>query len=720
MIHFISRLKIYLLCCVFAVGLYGCSISEDNSIEDPTKADDPPSKVNELFVSADASFGGNGTDTAPFSSLDEARDALRELKRKDLLGPGPTTIWISEGVYFRRTTLLLESRDSGTADSPIIYRGFPNEQVRLNGGLIFKVSDAYPVVDQDLRNRFDANVRDSVLEIDLNIFGDFDFEKLTNYFSGTGTDIKAPGAEVFYNGTPMRLASWPNDGWATIKSLPTGRLSGLFEYEEPQPSTWSNISDIKLYGFWRYDWFANYESIKSINTELKHIQTNYIPPENPYGFLEGQRWKAINVLEELDQPGEFYLEKHSGRLFFFPMDDNQNSDISISILDTPLLKLDDTEFITFRDVVFENTRGLGIEINKGNNNLVAGCILKNIGTVGIAIGGMFADILWQINFNTVFSGSTGTNNGVQSCDIYNTGYGGVLLGGGDRLSLTPGGNFAINNQIFNYSRLNETDRPAILLYGVGNHVAHNRIHDGPDLALTFWGNEHVIEYNEIYDVVKKVDDAGAIKTGGDFSQRGTKIRFNYIHDLVGDDSGGRIGVYLDDFQSDTLIFGNVFERVNRAINIGGGHENVVENNIFYDSPMSYFLDARGSTWNAAWFDGRNPILLDRLSAVDYTGPTYAAKYPSLINLYDDDPAVPKGNKLLRNIFSFSGDPVFLDNTDTNTEILDNFFDDYPGYISDNPISFKLDSGAYPLQNGFIQIPMNKIGLRIDDYRLTTE
>ena len=713
MIYFISRLKIYLLCCVFAVGLYGCSKSLDNSI-------DSPSKVNELFVSADALLGGDGSKTAPFLTLDKARDALRELRETDSLESGPFTIWIREGVYFRNTTLLLEDQDSGSTHSPIIFRGYPNEIIRINGGIIFKASDAYPVIDQDVRSQLDSIVRNSILEIDLNTFGDFNFERLTDYFSGSGTDIKAPGVEIFYNDTPMKLASWPNDGWASIKSLPTGPLSGLFGYEDAEPSTWSNISDIKLYGYWRYDWFANYESISSINIELKQIQTNYVPPANPYGFLVGQRWKAINVLEELDQPGEFYLERQSGKLFFFPIDDNQDSNVSISILETPLVKMENTEFITFRDIIFENTRGVGVEINGGNNNLVAGCVIKNIGTVGIAVGGMVSDILWKINYETVFAGSPSFANGVQSCDIYNTGYGGVLIGGGDRLDLTHAGNFAINNHIYNYSRLNDTDRPAIFLYGVGNHIAHNRIHDGPDLALTFWGNEHLIEYNEIYDVVQKVNDAGAIKIGGDFSQRGTKIQFNYIHDLVGDDSGGMIGVYLDDFQSDTLIFGNVFERVNRAINIGGGHENIVENNIFYDSPQSFYLDARGMTWNVKWFDGGNNLLLDRLNAVDFTGEIYSAKYPSLANLYGDDPAVPKGNKLIRNIFSFSGDPVFLDNTENNTEILDNFFDDYPGYLSDSPISFTLDSGAYPLQNGFIQIPMNKIGLRIDDYRLTTE
>jgi hypothetical protein len=87
-------------------------------------------------------------------------------------------------------------------------------------------------------------------------------------------------------------------------------------------------------------------------------------------------------------------------------------------------------------------------------------------------------------------------NGVVSCDIYDTGEYGIILGGGDRKMLAPGRNYAVNNDIHHFGRWVRTYRPAVFLYGVGNRVAHNRMHDAPHTAL-FWGNDRP-EFNEVY------------------------------------------------------------------------------------------------------------------------------------------------------------------------------------------------------------------------------
>ena len=117
-------------------------------------------------------------------------------------------------------------------------------------------------------------------------------------------------------------------------------------------------------------------------------------------------------------------------------------------------------------------------------------------------------------------------------------------------------------------------------------VAHNLIHDAPHIAVIFGGNNHIIEYNEIYNVCYESNDAGAIYAGRDWTMRGTVIRYNYMHHISGFKGKGCVGVYLDDMYCGTKIYGNLFYRVTRAAFIGGGRDNIVENNLFVECTPS--------------------------------------------------------------------------------------------------------------------------------------
>jgi len=91
--------------------------------------------------------------------------------------------------------------------------------------------------------------------------------------------------------------------------------------------------------------------------------------------------------------------------------------------------------------------------------------------------------------------------------------------------------------------------------GVGQHVAHNLIHDAPFEAMYQRGNDHVLEFNEVHRVCTETGDAGAIHTGRDFTWQGNIIRYNYWHDLQGSGLHGVTAVYLDDFSSGYKIYG---------------------------------------------------------------------------------------------------------------------------------------------------------------------
>ena len=184
-----------------------------------------------------------------------------------------------------------------------------------------------------------------------------------------------------------------------------------------------------------------------------------------------------------------------------------------------------------------------------------------------------------------------------------------------------------------------------MLGGVGNRIAHNLIHDAPHMAIAFGGNDHVIEFNEIHSVVYESNDAGVMYAGYNPTMRGHEIRYNYIHHIYGFQSKGCVGVYLDDMFCSAHIFGNVFYDVPRAAFIGGGRDNLVENNIFVDCKPAVHVDARCLGWAK---DGIVQ-LRQRLAEMPYRQEPWRSRFPRLLDYLDDEPAVPKGNVIQRNI-----------------------------------------------------------------------
>ena len=176
-------------------------------------------------------------------------------------------------------------------------------------------------------------------------------------------------------------------------------------------------------------------------------------------------------------------------------------------------------------------------------------------------------------------------SGIATSDISDTGEGGVLLSGGDRRTLAPAGLFVRDCRIVRFARIGHTFKPAVDIHGVGNIVAGNYIAEAPNFAVMFQGNDHLIEGNEITDVVNDTSDAGALYSSHDWTARGTIIRGNFLHDIKGRQPGFETkGVYLDDYTSGIAVRGNLFLRVEKPVFIGGGRDNLIEGNVFIASP----------------------------------------------------------------------------------------------------------------------------------------
>lgn len=198
--------------------------------------------------------------------------------------------------------------------------------------------------------------------------------------------------------------------------------------------------------------------------------------------------------------------------------------------------------------------------------------------------------------------------------------------------------------------------------------------------------------------------------------RGTIIRYNYWHHIQGPGRWGARGVYLDDQASGIAIIGNIFHRVTRAVFIGGGCDNLVENNIFVDSGPAVHIDARGLGWQKEATGDPKGTLRTCLAAMPYTGDLWSKRYPELVGILDDDPGTPKRNHIVRNI-SVGGKWDDIDSkTRVHQVVAGNFLDEDPHFIDRAGGDFRLRADSPAQEIGFRSIPVIRIGLYRDRRR----
>ena len=672
---------------------------------------------NDAWSGMLAAPGKNKTD-GPFRTFERAKLEIEQLNEKGRMPAAGIQILIRGGVYSVEETITLTGKHAGKVNAPVLWKNYEDEKVQLVGGKAIKGFHA--LSDAAAMKRIDAAYQKEIVEVNLKAQGITDFGVITNR--------GRPGLELFFNDEKMQLSRWPNEGWAKIADvpqsgelvykgelphmrfgLPVGKHYGRFTYSGNRQNNWSNTNEIFLHGYWVWNWYDEFVQVQSIDTGTKEIFIK--PPHSHYGYCKEQRYYAVNVLEELDQPGEWYLDRSNGLLFFWPPSPVANGKAFVSLLNHPVMLLDSTENVKIEGLAFQFSRGNGIVIKAGKNNLIGGCTFSNLGDVAVKL-------------------EAGQNNGIAACDIYDVAAGGVILGGGDRKSITPAGNFVVNTHIHHYSQWIRTYQSAITISGVGNRAAHNVIHDAPGSGILLTGNEHIIEYNELYDLALETGDVGAFYMGRDWTERGNIIRYNYFHDLTGPGVHDVNAVYLDDWASGTTVSGNIFYNCARGVMIGGGRDNVVDNNIFIGCKPAVHVDSRGLGWAKYYFNGTTNTLFDRMDAMQYKVPPYAQKYPALLSLYDDEPAVAKYNRITHNI-SYLGRWIDLhDGLDLKTVLSrdniiaksekefknagDYIIDENPGIDNYNTGDFRLQPKA--LRYGFKAIPYHKIGLQKDKFR----
>jgi hypothetical protein len=622
--------------------------------------------------------------SGPFATLERAREEARRLRHGGTLPIGAITIEVSGGTYELKAPFTLTAADSGAPDAPTTYRAQEGEEVRLSGGR--RIRETAPVSDALVLARLDEAARGHVVAADLRALG------ITDY-----GEVKGGGLEVFFGDRPMTLARWPNTGFAKIADVVGGQpvevrgtvgdAVGAFVYEGDRPERWVSESDPWLHGYWFWDWADEREPIESLDPDRKVIRLR--PPYHTYGYRKGQWYYAFNMLSELDAPGEWYLDRGTGVLYFWPPSPlTPEQRLTVSVTPT-LIVTRNVSNVVFDGFILEAARDTAVTIMDSTRVVVRDCLIRNVGGDAVVIAG-------------------GKDSGVTGCEIHDTGRGGVLLSGGNRDTLRPAGLHAEDNHIHHYSRWARMYHPAIALDGVGNRAVHNLIHDAPHQAIAFSGNDHMIDSNEIHHVCLEANDAGAIYSGRDWTWRGTVIQYNWFHDIRGLQDNGCMGVYLDDMLCGTVVYGNVFYRVSNAVFIGGGRDNLVENNVFVSCDPAVHIDARALGWAAYHV---NTTMMERLREVPYREPPWSERYPDLVGILENEPAAPRGNVVTRNVFRGGRWVDVEEAAKYEVRFEANLLDADPRFVNAAHLDFRLRRDSPALTLGFKPLPTSRPGPR---------
>ena len=571
-----------------------------------------------FFVSTDgddtwsgrlAEPNAHGTD-GPFATLQQARDAVRTLKAGGPLAE-TLTVLVRGGKYFLDKTLVLTEADSGTRQCPIAYAVYPGEQPVLSGG-----------------------------------------RRLSGWEPHEGGILKCavPNAsggrwrfrQLFFNGKRQIRARWPNfdsdnpryGGWAFAEGPAEPDSTLAFRFR-PQtfPRRWKKPWQGEVYicvgkygsytlGVDHIDWD---ERVIAVTHEPR--QFDHYPYFRPIPFFQNDRFYVENMLEELDQPGEWCLDTDEGVAYFWPpVEFDATSEVVAPALHT-LVSLRWASWVTLSGFVLTETRTGDNLHREGHEGYGSQTVMPGKDYCGEAVHlrGAAHCRIENNHFDSVGGSAIYVEDYNERCilrgnTISGAGKNGICLIGshyetrrGRTLPRHPLFNRVEDNHIHHGGAFDTYAAGIFLGLSQGTVLGHNRIEEMPHHGICL-GNSgygrNIVEYNEIRRVCLEIGDTGAIKFDmhdpGKYARRdaersGHVIRYNLIADAHGCyvDEKGRLlpslhmvqAIYLDNMSSNCFVYGNIVVRCGTGIWVNMGKNNFIENNVLVDCKWGFWCQA---------------------------------------------------------------------------------------------------------------------------------
>ncbi len=640
---------------------------------------------NVYYVSPSGDDSGSGSIAKPFKSIKQAVAAASKSDK-------PSEILLREGVHKVDGTVSILSDN-------ITVKPYREEKAVITTGYSIKGSQFSKVSDSVVANIIDDTARANVVSVDMSNVGISDLGRICDYYYNSAETV-AP--TVTQDNKRMELAAYPDGGYLHIADNAVGGADAAASFGVQENSSrmakWGSVG-IFADGYPEIQWKDS-----RFEVEMSGTENNFIFTQKNKSFditpKTGERVRFINVPEEISVPGEWYLDRDTKKLYIYPYDSfNANSTITFTprteSMET-LFEIEGTQNVSFEGIKFEHI-GAGVFNVKASS----GMSLKKC---------TFTDILGD-----VLKSSESTEMLLRDNLLHNLSGSGFSVNGGDSRNLIKANNIITNNEIYDFSNDRRTYAPAINISGCGNTVSHNKIYDAPHMAIGIGGIYFTVEYNEIFDVCNDTADAGALYGGQFIHLVKNKIRYNYFHDIKNNTGIGYSvsAVYFDDLWSSCDVYSNIFANVERAGHIGGGRRNIFEKNIFINCNQSVIVEQRGNS-NSNFEDFRAYV---NLYYSPYQSELWKKEFPEVYNILNDEPLLPKYNKIVNNAMINTAMPSLHGEATKNlTEISGNLnytSSDAEGIFNDyenGDFGIKADSEFLKNNPDFADIDFKRIGL----------
>jgi len=540
----------------------------------------------------------------PLLTLQAARNKIRLLKRQGSLTE-PIYVKIKDGCYQMTKPLVLTPADSGTADCPIVYTAQEGSKPVFTGGRIIK----------GFKHHKDGIWTACLPQVKS---GNWNFNQL--FVNGRrAVRARTPNKDYYYVAGKYEKGVDPTTGkiedlkWRAFKVYPDD-IKPLYEMDKTELSSVVAV----LYHSWEVD----RSKIAAIASEKNALIIQGDITWSLQHFGKNQRYHLENYKAALDIPGEWFLDLE-GVLSYKPL---SSEDMENAKVVAPEIN----EFISFKGcgeinspVEYITIQGLTFEYadynlsQKGSFNVQGADFTEAVITADWASNITIKECqIAHIGTHAIWFRHGCINNSVESCYLYDLGAGGIRLGQcwsfDDELrrsnpspeSHKYTGYITVNNNIIRSGGQVFMGASGILVGHSGNNqITHNDIcdfcHSGIsvgwrwDYKLSVAIN-NIVEYNHIHHLGRDVlSDFGGIYTLG--VSDGTKIKYNFIHDLSPYNlyGLGGYGIYNDQGSSFIVVEKNlVVNAVEGSYMCNYGKENRIQNNIFINSQKNQLFFCR--------------------------------------------------------------------------------------------------------------------------------